>query len=121
MNKLALIAALGLATPLAAQDAPAPPQLDAAQQASVRCGAAFAIVARGQADGDEAMARYPDLKERGLEFFVRSTARLMDETGADREAMRSLVMAEGAALGSDPASLHAVMPACLLMLDASGL
>lgn len=120
MRKLILLVAV-LASPVLAQDVPAVPQLNMQQQASLKCGTAFATVARGQTDGDAAMLEYPDMTVRGLEFFVRTAATLMDETGADREAMRALAMTEVTALASDPAALSEIMPACLLMLDASGL
>lgn len=120
MHKFTLLIAI-LASPVLAQEAPAVPQLNMQQQASLKCGTAFAVVARGQATGHAAMLEYPDMSGRGLEFFVRTTAALMDETGADREAMRALATTEALALAGDPAAVSDIMPACMLMLDASGL
>ena len=49
------------------------------------CGsAAFALVANRQESGDPSVQQYPPLKERGGEFFVRASARVMDEAGLDR-------------------------------------
>lgn len=113
-----------MAQPLAAQDAvPAPelPELSLEQQTSLRCGVAFAVVAQGQKAADPAFAQYPQLGDRGREFFVRTTAQLMETTGAGREAVGMMVIREVKALTDDPAAVGAVMPACLLMLDASGL
>jgi hypothetical protein len=61
------------------------------------------------------------MAERGQEFFVRTTARLMDELGADRRTIMGLVMREHAALAETPEQLDEVMPACLMLLDAAGL
>ena len=58
---------------------------------------------------------------RGQEFFVRATARLMDDLGADRETIMALVKRESADLLDTPGRIDEVMPACLMMLDASGL
>ena len=58
---------------------------------------------------------------RGQEFFVRATARLMDDLGADRETIMALVKRESADLLDTPERIDEVMPACLMMLDASGL
>ena len=112
---LALFAASLLATPVIAQDTP---RLSLEQQTSVRCSAAFAIVAGIQSQGGA--NEYPPLAERGREYFVRSAARLIDETGIDRAGITALMQAEAEAL-SDPERLEAALPACLLLLDASGL
>lgn len=120
-----LFALLAIAAqPLAAQEAaPAPdlPQLTMEQQTSLRCGVAFAVVAQAQKAGDPSVAHYPPVGERGREFFVRTTASLMEQTGAGREAVGMMVVSEVKSLTDDPAAVDAVMPACLLLLDASGL
>lgn len=123
MMRFLLPAAAALAglVPAAAQaQQPAAPELTIQQKTALRCSTAFALVAEGQARGDPAMADYPPLGERGREFFVRSSAQLMDETGMSREAVAALLAAEIEAL-REPGALDGVMPPCLLLLDASGL
>ena len=112
--------ALLLSAPLSAQEqAPPTPQLGLEQQTALRCSAAFAIVAQLQAAGMG--DAFPQVGDRGREFFVRSTAQLMDDTGATREQITGMVRAEVDYLGEDIARLTGVMPACLSLLDASGL
>ena len=114
-------AALAALAPIAVQaQQPAAPELTIQQNTALRCSVAFALVAQGQARGDPAMADYPPLGERGREFFVRSSAQLMDETGMSREAVAALLAVEIEAL-REPGALDGVMPPCLLLLDASGL
>ncbi len=120
---LAALAAV-TASPLAAQEAAAAPDLPdltMEQQTALRCGVAFAVVAQAQKAGDPSVAQYPSVGERGREFFVRTTASLMEQTGAGREAIGMLVIREVKALTDDPAAVEAVMPACMMLLDASGL
>ena len=94
------------------------PVLNLEQQAAMRCGTAFAIVTALQERGGA--NEISPLGDRGSEFFVRSMAKLMDETGATREQVQELVQREAREL-ENPDKLEAVMPACLAMLDASGL
>ncbi|HUQ14135.1 MAG TPA: hypothetical protein VM055_07660 [Novosphingobium sp.] len=124
MAKGAIAAALA-AQPLAAQPTPAPPRLTPERQAALTCAAAFAIVASGQARGEQAALAFPSLAVRGREFFVRFGAATIDATGASREAVRAMLEGEvarfqrEAAAGGDPdATVAAVMPACLTRLDA---
>ena len=72
--------------------------------------------------GNAANTDWPDLlaNDRGREFFVRTVAKLMDDTGIAREGIALRGRKEAEKL-RDPAELEAVMPACLMMLDASGL
>lgn len=110
--------------------APAAPETGAAAQAEVklsleakatlRCAAAFALVSHGQKNGNEAARKWPELTARGREFFVRSLAGLMDETGLDREGISQRVAAEAQALW-DNQEVDAVMPSCLVMLERAGL
>lgn len=122
MNILLTIAAFGLA-PLALQASPATPAaapaLSQENAALLRCSAAFALVSFGQANGEEASLKWPVIDPRGREFFVRALARLIDDTGLDREAVAQLAEAEAQRL-LDQQQVDAVMPACLLMLDGSG-
>ena len=118
MNRLLfLLAAAALAGPAAAQVAP-PQRLTVEHRMLLRCSAAFALVAYRQGAGDAEAAQYPPLKERGGEFFVRASARVMDEAGLDRAAISKALEAEARAL-LQGGTLTAIMPVCLSALDAS--
>ncbi|MEX0341397.1 MAG: hypothetical protein AB3N06_02315 [Erythrobacter sp.] len=97
------------------------PDLTLEQSSALRCSVAFGLVHKAQVSGEGAHREYPVMAERGREFFVRTTARLMDELEADRGAIMGLVERESAGLSQTPGRLDEVMPACLLMLDASGI
>ena len=119
-----ILASLALSFMQAATGAPAAaatdlPDLTLEQASGLRCSVAFGLVHRAQRDGE--LANYPVMAERGQEFFVRTTARLMDELDTDRDTIMGLVMREHEEFGGSPERLDEVMPACLLMLDASGL
>ena len=115
---LAAVSAVLLAAGVAAQDTPRPePSLSMEQRTALRCSAAFAIVSTLQARGEA--TEYPALGKRGREFFVRSAARIMDEAGLTRADLGAAMQGEALALSSDGA-LERTMPACLLLLDASG-
>lgn len=123
---LALACSLALAgiAPASAQTgAPAaeaaPGALTLEHRTALRCAAAFAIIANLQQQG-EAMGDYPPLAERGREFFVRSAARVMDDTGLDRAGVANVLAAEAQEL-ADADLRAAIMPSCLLLLDASGI
>ena len=131
MNRFSAIAALAalLATPLAAQPAPAIPpklpELNAEQKAQLTCSAVFAIVASDQARGEEAALRFPPLKVRGREYFVRFGAQTIDQTGASRDAVKVLLEGEverlqtlAAALGDPQGTLSRTLQPCLPRLDA---
>ncbi|QGN55242.1 hypothetical protein [Novosphingobium sp. Gsoil 351] len=120
-----------VATPLAAQaagPAPAPPplpELDAEQKAQLTCSAVFAIVASDQARGEEAALRFPPLKVRGREYFVRFGARTIDKTGITRETVKVLLESEverlqklAAAVGDPQGTLTRTIAPCLPRLDA---
>lgn len=94
------------------------PTLSAQNKALLRCSAAFAIVSRGQEAGNAAALKWPRLDQRGREFFVRSLAQLMDETGLDRDGISILVSQEAQALW-DKGEVDAIMPSCLVMLERS--
>jgi hypothetical protein len=119
-----LSATLLLAMQSAAAPAPKPPAapaLSLEQQSGLRCAAAFALVAQAQAAGDAEALAYPALGERGREFFVRTAARLIDETGLDRDGVSRLLSAEAVRLVREDGALEQTMPACLILLEASGL
>src|SRR5690606_22965575 len=94
----------------------------------LRCSAAFAIIASEQARGDESALNYPPMGERGKEYFVRSSARLMDELGLTRENLQAMLTSEVVRLREPSgdtdrpgAMIDVVMQPCLLSLEASGL
>lgn len=115
-----LAAVLSLtAFPATAQDAPAP-SLSIEQRTMVRCSAAFALLANRQQMGEEAALAFPDIAERGREYFVRAMASLMDSAALDREAIAALLAGEAEDLAGG-GSLYQALPPCLLALEASGL
>lgn len=118
-----MLTTLIASTLVLAQAAPAPdltgPELSLQQRTSLRCAAAFALVAEGQANGNEAAKAYPAMGQRGKEFFVRASAQVMEETGLSRAQIGALLSQEAQSLW-DNDTLTDVMPGCLLLLDASG-
>jgi hypothetical protein len=71
---------------------------------------------------------YPDLRTRGKEYFVRASARLMDELQLNREQIAAKLkeqvetLQRGSMEARDPkAYVNGVMQPCLVALDASGL
>lgn len=125
MKRVIPILAL-LTASLSAQAQQAPlPRLNLAQETSLRCSAAFGLVAYDQKRGAPGAANYPPMGTRGREFFVRTTARLMDETGASREQVQALLkqrideLQNGAIAAKDPAEfVGRTVNACLPLLDA---
>ena len=116
IESLFLAAALMQAqpAPVAAAEGASPasfPEFSQEDRARLRCAAAFSIVAAR--DGGE-------LAVRGKEFFVVTLAGLMDTYELDREAVTRAVRSEAQKL-ADAGEVDAVMPACLLMLQASGI
>ncbi|HWK41286.1 MAG TPA: hypothetical protein VNR60_05080 [Croceibacterium sp.] len=120
-------AAMALAAPAAAQQAqPAPMNLE--QAMLLRCSAVFAVVAGEQDRGEPGALAYPPLRERGREFFVRASARLMDERGWSREEMEAALRAEATQFQADLSRapdrdrfIGNVMQPCLSALEAAGL
>lgn len=88
------------------------------QQTGLRCSAAFAIVTKFQESGQA--LEFPLMKQRGREFFVRTAANIMDDTGIDRDAIAAIMQRDAAGFANKD-DLKATMPACLLLLDASGI
>lgn len=128
LSTLATLLIAAPAVPLAAQQAPAGTSLSLEQRMQLRCSAAFAIVASEQQRGAPGAAAWPPLGERGREYFVRASARLMDELGLGREEVAGLLSDEVAGLqlaaaeAADPAThVDGVMRPCLTALEASGL
>lgn len=113
-----LLAALTLAATPATPAAATPPSLTP-QAAALRCGVVFAMGAKIQADGKPLAANWPPLDQRGREFFVRTAARIMEETGASRDAIQALAAAQLTSLRDDGA-VAAAVPGCIVLLDAAG-
>jgi hypothetical protein len=120
----AFIAVALLAVPSAAQQ----PALSLEQRTLLRCSAAFAIIANEQQRGVASALAYPPLAERGREYFVRSSARLVDELQVTREQVEVMLRGEvealqaGSMAAENPAQfVDQVMQPCLLSLAASGL
>lgn len=114
---LSLAALAAEAQPAAA--APVLPSLNLEQETAVRCASAFAIVSAEQAKGSNRPG-WPNLGTRGREFFVRTGARLMDETGATRPAISALFARTAGNLRADanlPARLESLRQPCLTLLD----
>jgi hypothetical protein len=86
----------------------------------LRCAVAFALVAEAQGKGDAAAMRWPELGTRGRAFFVRALARVMDETGLDRDGIAQLARSQAKAL-RDRGETDQIMPSCLVMLEAARL
>jgi hypothetical protein len=106
---------------LVLQAAPATdPSLSLEQSTALRCSAAFALTAEAQARGDADAASLPPLAGRGREYFVRVSAKLMDELELDRPRLSSLLRGHAVAL-VESKDATAVARACLPMLDAAGL
>ena len=111
---LTFLAAVTLAAAPAEEPVLTPPQAEA-----LRCAVAFAIGAKLQEDKSPLAAGWPDLTTRGKEYFVRATAKLMDDTKASRETLTAMVMRQMRAL-IVPGDTAAAIPGCLPLLDASG-
>ncbi|MEO7247109.1 MAG: hypothetical protein ABIW31_01535 [Novosphingobium sp.] len=118
--------ALLVAAPIHA-DAPAasPMPLTIEQETALRCSAVFAIVSREQARHALVSEGLPQPGLRGREYFVVTTARLMDETSAMRAQVAALfksrhaqIMAELAAAKDPRAARAAMLTPCLALLEA---
>lgn len=120
-----LLSATLLAAPAAAQE---PPRYTLEHRMLLRCSATFAIVAAEQQRGSAAALAYPPLGERGREYFVRSSVRLMDDLQITREQVEASLRTEvenvrkASAEADDPALyVDSLMQPCLSALEASGL
>ena len=125
MRGPALLASLALAGSAQA-GSPAPlPKLNLQQEAALRCSAVFALVSGEQVRNAPTSTGLPKLDARAREYFVVTTARLMDETGASRDAVTALTRSRYAqvrdemAKAKDPvAARRAILTPCLSLLDA---
>ncbi|WP_068071217.1 hypothetical protein [Novosphingobium lentum] len=92
--------------------------------ADLRCAAAFAIVASEQQRGVQDALAYAPLGYRGKEYFVRVSARVEDEAGLSKEAVRDILVRnvaemqqQAAAIGDPATELSNVVKPCLARLD----
>lgn len=117
-----LIAFALLSQPLAAlaQSVSATPTISLEQRMLLRCSAAFALVANRQRGGEAWALEYPPLQESGREFFVRASAKVIDEAHLAEGDIEPLLRAEAEQL-LDRDDLTTIMPVCLGLLGQSGL
>ena len=120
MLAVSLQAAPVPAAPPATTPANPTAQLSLEQRTALRCAAAFALGAEAQARGDPQAANLPPLAQRGREYFVRLSARIMDDTGLPRGAIAAALVTEAEQLVSRD-ERHSAVPPCLVLLDAAGL
>lgn len=125
MRILAALSLLVFALPAMAQTpdpaAPDRSRLTDDHRSTLRCAAAFAIVATTQANG-ETLAGWPPLSVRGKRFFIDAGVTVMQGAGLDRITVRDLIAADVQALqtAADPdAALAALASPCLARLDAA--
>ncbi len=116
----AILAVTLQAAPVAAPSPDTPPALSLEQRTALRCAAAFALGAEAQARGDAQAIALPPLAARGREYFVRLSARIMDDTGLPRDAIAAALKAEAEQLVRT-GERHSAVPPCLVLLDAAGL
>lgn len=112
-----------LSHPAQATPPPLPQRLTADHMAALQCAATFAVVATGQAQGDEAALAFPPLAVRGKRYFAAVGDRVVSETGMTREQVRDLLTVDVASLqaraGTDPdGALRTAMKPCLPRLEA---
>lgn len=105
---------VALTAPLSAQAAA--PAVSPHVQTGLRCAALFSIIAADQAR--QGARDWPPLAVRGREFFVRVSARAMDEGQLDRAALQARMQQEALGLRT-AASQAAIKVPCLAMLDAN--
>ena len=119
LTAFALAPALSLLPILAnaqeSQQAEDLPQFTLEQRMLLRCSAGFAIAAMLQEQDAAIVAQYPPLAERGREFFVRASARVMDEAELDRTQIEDALTDEANEIVAQ-GSLPQVMAACLPLL-----
>lgn len=122
-----LAAAVLLAAPAAAQQAETAP-MTLEQTMLLRCSAVFAVVSGEQDRGVASARAYPPLGARGREFFVRASARLMDERHLSREQVEAVLRAEAERFQTEAAQapdrarfIDGAMQPCLVALEGAGL
>ena len=121
-NISALILPLALQTAEAASNKPVSlAEISVEEATAPRCGMAFGIVQGWQEAGDKRGTAFPSMKQANArEFFLRAMVRLIDRYNLERSDVVRLVEAETLRYESDNfASVKAMMPACLILLDAA--
>lgn len=108
-----------LAAPALAQEGEGP-ALSLEHRMLLRCSATFALVAGQQGDSDSQVTADAAFAERGREFFVRSSAQVMDEAGLDRQQIADALRAEADEIRQSD-NLEALLPVCMNVLAQSGL
>jgi len=116
---LVAVVLAGLAPAIAAPDAE--PRLSLSQETALQCSALFAVVAR---DPAYAWARPPGFVPRAREYFVITTAALMDEARLNRDQVTGLFAARvqqaqralAGASGQQQPVMRSLQP-CLGLLD----
>lgn len=114
--------ALPLALQAAAPEKPASfEDLSVEEATAPRCGVAFAIAQGWQEAGDARGESLPDMEDANArEFFLTAMVRLIDRYSLERADVTALVQAETARhRANDFADVASMMPACLVLLDAS--
>ena len=84
----------------------------------LRCAATAAMVAAAQEAGDPKMADYPDMRERGREFFIRTSVQVMDEARVSRETVEARLFTEARDIRA-AGTVHQMMPVCLPLVVQS--
>jgi len=92
------------------------PALSLEHRMVLRCGAAFAMVAFGQENGNEDALEYPPIEQKGADFFAVEVERVMREAQLDDEQIVAALSAEADELYQS-GQLDDIMPACLSLLD----
>jgi len=90
---------------------------------ALHCAAVFALTSAEQQRGNPAALALPALAERGKGYFAIIAARVMDEAGLTREAVRDLLVADSVQLQRRAAAapgetLPVQAQRCLARLDA---
>lgn len=125
---LAFAFALGLTAPAMAQanpnlstsvstPVPAAKGLTLEHRMLLKCSAAFALVAHGQAQGQADMLGYKVNATQGREYFVQAMAQVMDDTGFSREEVTEQLTQEAQRLSAgDGKGIAEIMPVCEVSL-----
>jgi hypothetical protein len=91
------------------------PALSLEHRMLLRCSAAFALIANRQSAGEAEALAFPPIAARGREYFVRASARVMDEALLDRAAVAQALETEARDLVAN-GTVAQVMPVCLALL-----
>ena len=127
MFRTLLVLALISAVPASADAAIASPMhLTLEQETALHCSAVFAIISREQAQHAPVSETLPHVGARGREYFVVTTAQLIDQTSATHQQVAALFKSRHAQALSgltgvaDPVTARAAMlEPCLVLLAAT--